>query len=213
MKFDTFLGLISQQPYFDLATLVQLSGEDRSTLRTQLSRWVRAGKLKPLRRAMYALATPYRAAPINPAELANQMCRPSYLSGEWALGFLDMIPEMVVTYTSVTSRLPRRFANSFGSFEYRHIKQSAFFGARATRIQNHKVMLASPEKALLDYWYLHPGPWTPARMAAMRFQQAEFVDRVRLEQAAARFESPRLRRAVAVWEQFIDSEQCGSVQL
>ncbi len=213
MKFDTLLDKIGRQPYFDLATLVQLSGEDRARLRTQLSRWVRVGKLDPLRRGMYALATRYRAAPINPAELANQMYRPSYLSGEWALGFLGMIPEMVVTYTSVTSRQPRRFSNSFGRFEYRHIKQGAFFGARPIMIQNQKVMLATPEKALLDYWYLNAGPWTPARMTAMRFQQAEQVDRVRLKQGAERFESPRLLRAVAAWTQCIDAEQHGSVEL
>ncbi len=205
--------MIRQQAYFDLATLVQLSGEDRATLRTQLSRWIRAGRLMPLRRGMYALAARYRAAAINPAELANQIYRPSYLSGEWALGFHGLIPEMVVTYTSVTSRLPQRFVNAFGSFEYRHIKQSAFFGARATRIQSHKVMLASPEKALLDHWYLNAGPWTLTRMAAMRFQQAEQVDKARLEQTAKRFESPRLCRAVAVWNQFIDSDLHGSVAL
>jgi len=80
-------------------------------------------------------------------------------------------------------------------------------------IQNHKVMLATPEKALLDYWHLNTGPWTPARMAAMRFQQAEQVDRTALKQAAERFNSPRLFRAVTVWSHCIDAEQHGSVEL
>ena len=213
MNFDAFLSIVKLQAYFDLATLVQLSGENRATLRTQLSRWTRAGRLVPLRRGMYALAARYRKSAINPAELANWIYRPSYLSGEWALGFHGLIPEMVVTYTSVSSRSPRRFVNAFGSFEYRHIKRSAFFGARATRIQGHKVMLASPEKALLDHWYLNAGPWTPARMAAMRFQHTEQVDTARLEQAAKRFESPRLRRTVAVWNRLIDSDPQGGIEL
>ncbi len=213
MKFDVLLSMVAKQPFFDLATLVQLSGENRTTLRTQLSRWSKAGKLNSLRRGMYALAERYRAEPINPAELANQLYRPSYLSREWALGFHGLIPEMVVTYTSVTTRVPRRFVNDFGNFEYRHIKPSALFGFLATRIQGHKVMLATPEKALLDFWYLSTGQWTMARMAAMRLQNWELVDRARLDQSAERFESPRLRRVVGTWREFIGSQQRGTVEL
>ena len=84
---------------------------------------------------------------------------------------------------------------------------------QATQVQEHKVMLASPEKALLDYWYLNAGAWTPARMAAMRFQEGAGVDSSSLECAAERFESPRLHRAVAAWNQFMNSEQRGSIEL
>jgi predicted transcriptional regulator of viral defense system len=162
---------------------------------------------------MYALAERYRHASVNPAELANQLYRPSYLSREWALGFYGVIPEMVVTYTSVTTRVPRCFSNDFGRFEYRHIKQDAFFGYRALQIQGYKVMLATPEKALLDLWYLSAGPWTLERMAAMRFQNGESIDKANLDQYAERFESPRLSCAVGVWHEFIDAEQRGTVML
>lgn len=213
MRFEKLLSVVAKQPFFDLATLVQLSGEKRTTLRTQLSRWTSAGKLSPLRRGMYALAEPYRSEPINPAELANHLYHPSYLSREWALGFHGLIPEMVVTYTSVTTRVPRQFVNDFGSFEYRHIKQSAFFGVRAASIQGHKVMLATPEKALLDYWYLSTGPWSMMRMEAMRFQNGDSVDGVVLDQGAERFGSPALRRTVCVWHEYVDSQQQGIVEL
>jgi predicted transcriptional regulator of viral defense system len=213
MKFDDLLAMVAGQAYFDLATLVQLSGEQRPTLRTQISRWLKAGKLLPLRRGMYALAGRYRADAVNPAELANQIYRPSYLSLEWALGFHGLIPEMVVTYTSVTSREPRQFVNHFGRFDYRHVKQAAFFGFVATRIQGHTVMLATPEKALLDYWYLNSGPWTPSRMAEMRFQHGEQLDRERLQRVVDRFASPRLHRALDVWREFTESEAAGTVEL
>ena len=213
MKFDDLLSMVAGQSYFDLATLVQLSGEQRPKLRTQLSRWLKAGKLLPLRRGMYALAGRYRVDAVNPAELANQIYRPSYLSLEWALGFYGLIPEMVVTYTSVTSRAPRRFVNHFGSFDYRHVKQDAFFGFVTTLIQGHKVLLATPEKALLDHWYLNPGPWTPSRMAEMRFQHGGQLDRRQLQQVADRFASPRLYRALDVWRDFTDSQESGTVEL
>ena len=213
MKHDALLSLVAGQSYFDLATLVQLSGEPRTKLRTQLSRWVKAGKLLPLRRGMYAPAENYRTDAINPAELANQLYRPSYLSLEWALGFHGLIPEMVVTYTSVTSQAPQHFDNAFGRFDYRHVKQAAFFGMVTTTIQGQQVMLATPEKALLDYWYLNSGPWPRSRMAGMRFQHGDHIDRVRLRQGAERFASPRLQRAVGVWQAFIDDQQSGTVEL
>ena len=63
---------------------------------------------------MYTLSETYRRTPVTPAVLANALYRPSYLSGLWALGHYDLIPERVVRFTSVTSRVPRRFENPVG---------------------------------------------------------------------------------------------------
>lgn len=213
MTFDTLLSLLDGQPVFDLPTLTQLSGDSRATLRTQLSRWAKSGKIVPLRRGMYALAQHYRSRPINPAELANQLYRPSYLSTEWALGYYGLIPEMVITYTSVSARPPQHFINDLGHFDYRQIKQQALFGMVTTRIQGSNVLLATPEKALLDYWYLNSGHWTPDRMASMRFQHTHRVDQKRLSQAARRFASPRLLRATSAWAEHAAAEQTGTIEL
>jgi predicted transcriptional regulator of viral defense system len=213
MRFDTFIEMLAARPFFDLATAVQLSGENRAQVRTQLYRWARAGKILPLRRGMYAFADRYRKAPINPAELSNHLYRPSYLSGHWALGYYGMIPEAVFMFTSVTTRVPRRFENALGMFEYRHIKQSAFFGYRAVGDESGKLLVAEPEKALLDLWHLGSGAWSEDRMFEMRFQNWEAVDQARLAQYAERFDSPRLRRAVKVWCELARSEQEGWVEL
>ena len=213
MTFDAFVSSVAGLPFIDLAAVVQLAGEPRTTVQTQLHRWRKAGKIVSLRRGMYALAQRYRHVPINPAELANQLYRPSYLSREWALGYYGMIPEQVVTYTSVTTRVPRRFENGCGTFEYRHIKQTAFFGYRAVELQGRKVLLADPAKALLDLWHLARGPWTVDRMAEMRFHNWDVVDPAVLLQYARRFESPRLLGAVAAWRELAESEQEGVVEL
>lgn len=162
---------------------------------------------------MYALAKKYRKAEINPAELAGQLYKPSYLSGLWALGFYGLIPEQVVTYTSVTTRVPRRFENAFGLFEYRHVKLGAFLGYRAVRLQGRKVLLADPEKALLDLWHLSTGPWTPERLREMRFQNHDLVDLSKLRQYADAYASPRLSRTVEVWSTLDGHDQEGTVQL
>jgi predicted transcriptional regulator of viral defense system len=213
MKFDSFIEILSGQPFFDLAMVMQLSGENRAQVRTQLYRWARAGKLAPLRRGMYALADRYRKAPINPAELANYIYRPSYLSGLWALGFYGLIPEKVATFTSVTPRAPRRFENPLGLFEYRHLKQSAFLGYRVVTILDRKVLLAEPEKALLDLWHLSKGRWTEERMGEMRFQNQDIVDQARLVQYAAVFDSPRLQGAARVWRELAQVDRIGTVEL
>ena len=80
MKYDDFSSLLGDQPYFDIAMAALLSGDSRQTLRTQLHRWTKAGKLLPLRRGMYAFSDSPRRRTINPASLSNYLYKPSYLS-------------------------------------------------------------------------------------------------------------------------------------
>jgi predicted transcriptional regulator of viral defense system len=212
MKFDDFIEMLGHQSFFDLATAMQLSGEDRAKVRTQLYRWAKADRLLPLRRGMYALVERYRKTPISKAELANQIYKPSYLSCHWALQYHGMIPEAVFTYTSVTARVPRRFENDLGRFDYRHVKQSAFFGYSVERHERGKFYVAEAEKALLDLWHLSKGAWSEDRMVEMRFQNWEAVDQARLKRYAERFASPRLRRAAKLWCALAESEREGWVE-
>lgn len=110
-----------------------------------------------------------------------------------------MIPERVVVHTSVTTRLPAHFDNAFGSYEYRHIKIGCFFGYEQVAYGGNTILVARPEKALLDHWHLSPGEWTRDRLAEMRYQNLQKVNRRRLHEYAARFQRPRLTRAVSRW--------------
>ncbi len=213
MRFENLLTLLEGRAWFDLASAAQLSGQTGSGLVAQLHRWCKVGKLVPLRRGMYALSEAYRRVPISPAQLANEIYSPSYLSTYWALGFHGLIPEKTVAYTSVTSRTPKTFANDFGTFTYRHVKPDFFFGYRRVEIDGVAVLLAEPEKALLDLWHLEPGEWTSARLAEMRFQNMEMVDSNRLEEFAGRFGSPRLMEALRCWHGVVAEEQQGTVEL
>ncbi len=213
MTYEALFERLGGQAFFDLAMVAQLFGEPRTTLRVQLHRWATKGKLWPLKRGMYAWPESHRREPLNPAALANALHAPSYLSGLWALGLYGLIPEQVVTYTSVTSRVPRRFANKAGTYEYRHVKAEAFFGCQAVEVDGAKVQVATPEKALLDTWHLAKGPWTPERMEAMRFQNIDVVRPRRLAQFARRFDSPRLLAAVRVWRNLAAETEEGTVEL
>ena len=200
-------------PHFDLPLLVQAFDDPRESVRVQLSRWAQQGKVIGLRRGFYTLAEPYRRVPVSPAALANALYRPAYLSGLWALGFYDLIPERVHWLTSVTTRPPQRFENPFGLFDYRNIKQASFFGYRTVRDGTVDILVADPEKALLDHWHLNEGEWTDGRLEEMRYQNVERVDAERLRAYAARYRSPRLERAVGQWMAFATAAQEGTVML
>lgn len=211
MKFEHLTDLVGGLVCFDLPLLVQAFPDRRPAILLQLSRWAAQGKVIPLRRGVYTLADRARKIPLDPALLAQHLCRPSYLSGLWALGFHDMIPERVVVHTSVTSRLPMRFDNACGAFEYRHIKQACFFGYEQVAYGGGTILVARPEKALLDHWHLSPAEWTTDRLAEMRYQNMAAVDHRRLQEYAARFKRPRLDRAVARWMQL--AAECDAGEL
>jgi predicted transcriptional regulator of viral defense system len=200
-------------PCFDLALLAQAFDDRREAIRVQLSRWMKQGKVIGLRRGMYTLSETYRRAPLTPAALANQLYRPSFLSGLWALGHYDLIPERVVWLTSVTPRIPRRFENPFGVFDYRNIKQDCFFGFAATFVGGQEFLVAEPEKALLDHWHLTEGEWTTERLDEMRYQHVDRVMKSRLRDYASRFRSPRLDRAVERWLTLTTDAKKGAVTL
>ena len=58
------------------------------------------------------------------------------------------------------------------------------------------MLLADPEKALLDFWHLSKGPWTADRLREMRLQNRDQIDMEKLERCAGEFGSPRLLKAV-----------------
>ena len=213
MKLADIASATRNMPYFDFATIAQLSGEPRQSLRMQLSRLVRQGKLKSLRRGMYALGEPYRKMSPNLAMLANRIYTPSYLSFHWALGYYGLIPEKVVLFTSATTRVPRLFENEFGSFQYKHIKPDCFAGYQAVEIDRQKVLIATPEKALLDLWHIENGEWTIERMTGMRFQNFEMILLKKLNRYAGIFQSPRLIRAVRNWRAYVKAEMEGVKEL
>ncbi|AKJ64545.1 type IV toxin-antitoxin system AbiEi family antitoxin domain-containing protein [Kiritimatiella glycovorans] len=209
MRFEELLEYAGGWAWFDFATLVQLSAEPREHLRTRLYAWRRAGRVIALRRGMYTLAETYRRTRLNPAALSNALYAPSYLSRQWALSWYGLIPEMTAQYTAVTTRRPRTFENPYGRYRYRHLKRSAFFGYRSVETGGASVLMAHPEKALLDLWYLDSGEWTLERMESMRFQNTEVVDSARLEAFARQYDSPRLRRAAGVWTLYAEEVRGG----
>ena len=146
--------------------------------RNNLTRWCRKGLLLKLRNQYYAFPE-FRQEPDSARFVANSIYKPSYISLHSALSFYGMIPEEVVQLTSVTTRKTERFENAFGTFHYQNVKTALYFGYEARTMRNGRsLLLATPEKALLDLLYLNPYYKTVHDMEELRldedFLQSEF---------------------------------------
>lgn len=80
MKYYDLVEKLGRSGFFDLASVVQLMGGRRETIRMQLYRWCRRGKLLSLRRGMYAFPEAISSVAVNPTELANSLYR------QWCFG-------------------------------------------------------------------------------------------------------------------------------
>lgn len=206
MKFEKLLEVFAAQPYFDYpAVRLYFQDEREHTSRTALSRFVKRGSLLELKRGLYAFSEPYRTRPLNPLQLAQVLYGPSYISELWALSWYGVIPEKVTLITSVTTRATRTFKNNLGEYRYRTIDRRFFHSWQTEEILSEKVRIATPEKALIDLWYLEKGEWTVPRMESMRFEP-RIIDIEKLYTLAQNY-PPRLIRATKAWA--IYAEQTG----
>lgn len=117
---------------------------------------MKKGYLYPIRRGQYfnlkskALEkTPYET-------IANSLYYPSYVSMEWALQYYGVIPERVISVTSVTLLRSRDLKTPFAPFIYRHISKNRYPVGFYTKINGgERFLIAKPEKALMDYVNIH----------------------------------------------------------
>jgi predicted transcriptional regulator of viral defense system len=137
------LTLVSPQ---DLRHL--LRGSEVS-LRFLLTRAHKRGDVIKLRRELYALSD----RPPTELEVANALLKPSYVSLLYALAYHHLIPEAVYEITSITTRTTRRFEALNHVFTYHHVAPTAFTGYRAETIGGKVILIAEPEKALVDSLY------------------------------------------------------------
>lgn len=139
--------------------------------RNNLTRWCRKGLIVKLRNEYYAFAECRREADFS-RFVANRLYMPSYISCYSALSFYGMIPEEVVQVTSVTTLKTAKFENPFGSFRYQKVKTSLYFGYEV-KIPEHGrgLLMATPEKALLDLLYLNPFYNTRQEMEQLRLDE------------------------------------------
>jgi len=112
-------------------------------------RYAKRGVFTKLRNGLYCLPDQH------PSELAvaNRLYEPSYLSFEFVLSYYHLIPEAAYTITSATSRPTRTLTVLGKTFEYHRLKKSAFTGYEPVKVGAETVLMATPEKAVVDTLY------------------------------------------------------------
>jgi predicted transcriptional regulator of viral defense system len=195
MEFEKLVTITQNEPVFETGVL--LAGDvDPNHIRRQLTRWTNAGRIIQLRRGLYALAPPYRKVKPHPFTVANRMVPGSYVSCQSALSYYSLIPEYTPSVVSVCSSRPRTWDTPLGTFIFRHVQRKYLFGYGLREVSDtQQVVIAAPEKALLDLIYLTPGGDSEEYIQSLRLQNLDQLEEVELEKYAEGFWKPKLRRA------------------
>ncbi len=194
MIYEDLLNLIEDDSVFESSVLFARDANPKA-IRVQLSRWIRSNKIIKLRRGLYALALPYQKSKPHPFFIANRLQKASYVSLQSALSYYNLIPELVQTVTSVSTGRPEQLNTPLGNFSFRHIKTELFFGYKAVNLSNQLVFIAEAEKAILDLVYLQSGGDDPAFLEELRLQNLNYLNVIKLQGFAQRFNSPKMTRA------------------
>jgi predicted transcriptional regulator of viral defense system len=207
MKWEELLKIVGDEPVFSSALLMSGTVSVENT-RHQLSRWVRSGKITPLRKGRYILADPYRKIDPHPFLLANAMKTASYVSLQSGLAYYGMIPEYTPVVTSVTTGRPELIDTALGVFAFSHVKRSWFTGYRKVEVApGQAVFLAGPEKCLLDLIYLTPRAHNMKYLRELRLQNLDRLKMGVLKQISRSAASPKLIRAARYLEKLALEEE------
>ncbi len=162
-------------------TTSQILAIEAQFQKNNLSRWVKKGLLIRLRKNWYSFPDFLQTPGIH-YYIARRIYQPSYISLESALAYYGLIPEAVREIHSVTPLKTQRFQNPFGIFSYRSLKPALFFGYRSIQQdEKRSMLLAEPEKALLDLLYLNPFYDEPEDIEGLRLDGDVCQELVNLE--------------------------------
>ena len=137
--------------------------------------------------------------------IANTIYSPSYLSFETALSHYGLIPEAVYQITSATTRKTKIFNTLQGSFGYRSISKNLFWGY--TIDPENGFIIATPEKAILDYLYLRK-QFNENDLSEWRLNIDEYkniLNEETIEKYLRLFNNKTLTKKYAVLKEFINA--------
>lgn len=132
---------------FTLSDFARLFAIDnRNTVYKKIQRLEKKGIVKKLIKGKYLFLLN------KPSEfvIANFLYQPSYVSLESALSFYGVMTGFPYQITSVTTNKTRAFMVEDKEYQYARIDQGMFWGFE----KKEAFLIASPEKALIDYLYL-----------------------------------------------------------
>jgi len=175
-----FLELKSELNDFTIFSLNEIRNIEPDFYRRRLNEWQDKDYIKKIIRGYYIFSDLKLSEEIL-FKIANRIYSPSYVSLESALSYYHLIPESVYGITSISTRKTYHFRTSIGEFIYRSLKPSLFFGYDLIKFHEKYSKMASIEKALLDYFYLHSDIETEQDFESLRINKEMFFEKMNEE--------------------------------
>ena len=125
-----------------------------------LKRETSAGRTIRVRKGLYAFPE-NKEGLLDALILSPIIYGPSYISLEYALSYHGLIPESVVTITSVSQGKSKHFSTPLGEFSYQRVPQQILY-SQVERVEGQGggcFFMATPLKALCDTLYCHKKKW------------------------------------------------------
>ncbi len=139
---------------------------------------------------------------------SNHIYQPSYVSLETALSHYGFIPEGVFKITAVSTLKTQTFQTPLGNFGYQNIRENLLFGYSIVPFGQNFYKIASPEKALLDYFYLNPTNNSDSHFEGLRLNTLEIRRTVNFEkwgQYLIEMQSTALEGRIRNFQKFIEN--------
>ena len=190
---------------FTVFSLADIRQADPAFHRRRLNEWQEKGYIRKVIKGYYIFSGLARDEKVL-FEIANRIYAPSYISFEMALAYYHLIPESVYGITSASTRKTMGFPTALGEFTYRAVQPKLYFGFEYVPSHGRYCKIASPEKALLDYFYLNPELDDAQKFEGLRVNRAELfkaVDRGKMNSYLSAYAQKSLKKRVAAFWEYI----------
>lgn len=178
---DTGLAILlerAEHVEFDYGFVTDCLNEYQNP-RVKLHHLLKIGAIIRVKKGIYIFGKRFAKRPYCSERLANMLYGPSYVSLEWACQHYGLIPERVVTVTSVTTKRSKQFETPIGLFTYDHLHSKAYpMGITiATFSDNQRALIATREKALVDLLVIRRGFFSSTKqMQETLFEDLRIVE-------------------------------------
>lgn len=201
MRFEQFRMLLEEMPVLSLS---DIRHQEPDFYLPRLSEWQKKNKLIKLRQGMYSTSDFFQKE-CHLYFAANRMYTPSYVSFETALSAYSIIPEATYKIISATSNKTQYFKSPIGSFSYHHINSRLMFGYILGSFEKWTYRIASLEKAILDFLYIHSDIQTLDDFDALRWntEQLKMMDWETVETYLTIFDIHALRQRIHTLKRYI----------
>lgn len=138
--------------YFGYEDIARVRDISAASAKVTASRYVRHGLLLRFKKNMYVLRQVWdTASQEDKFRLANLGQTPSYISLMTALGYYEITTQIQRDYfESIAVKRTKEFQMNGNAFRYSKINKAMYFGFKKEK----GFFIATPEKALLDAFYL-----------------------------------------------------------